>query len=192
MATIYEKTETQTTTDADGNITSKEKKTTTTVKKNEEPDYIKIYSKMWCEFNGIPDSYHTLFLSLATRMTYCDKNNLENSQIVFTCEPNQSAILKECGWKTANPLTKGLKVLCDCGAIRRIARSVYQVNPQYAGKGPWRYNAKQENGGIEDLIATFDFKKKTVKTQIIYSDSDGNEDTVLSKTEITPKPDEES
>lgn len=190
MSTIYEKTEINTTTDADGKITSKETKVSTSVRKNEEPDYIKIYTNMWCEFQNIPQKYRELFYSLVIRMSYANKNNLEASQIVYVIGRNRNAIRQECGWKTDDPLAKGLKILCDFGAIKKVERGVYQINPQYAGKGSWRYNPKLDNGGIEDLIAVFEFKDKAVNTQITYRDSDEREDTVETVTSIIPDPEE--
>lgn len=151
---------------------------TVKIEQSTEPDYIKLYTKMWCEFNEIPEKYRQLFLSLAVRMEYCnlmsadDKDGLQGSQIVAITFPHKEAIMAECGWKTADPLWKGLRVLCEYNAIRRIRRAIYQINPNYAGRGSWKYNPKLEQGGIEDLVTTFSFKDKTVKTNVIFKNGD--------------------
>lgn len=163
--------------DENGNETIDTYEKTTKIERSLEPDYIKIYTKMWCEFNEIPEKYRQLFLSLAIRMEYCnienenDVDGLSSSQIVSVAWPHTTSIMKECGWETDSPLWKGLRALCDCGAIRKLRRSIYQINPTYAGKGSWKYNPKLEQGGIEDLITTFSFKDKTVDTKIIYQDA---------------------
>lgn len=161
--------------DADGNITVTTKETS--YRKDSEPDYIKLYTKVWCEFNEIPVAYRNFFLELVQRMTYCNSENLENSQIVFTGTPVKEEIMHKVGWKSANMYQKALKKLCDCNAIKKVARSVYQINPSYAGKGAWKYNPREHQGGVKDLIAKFSFKDKLVHTEIIWAD-DGSDDEI--------------
>lgn len=164
----------------DGTITEDKVVSSSKIEVSREPEYIKLYTKMWMTFMGIEgiDRYVKLFLSLAKRMSFCNSNDMEHSQIVFTCEPNASAIMQECGWKR-NAYMKGLQALCAAGCIRRIGRSVYQINPSYIGKGEWRYNPKLRQGGIRDLVAVFKFKDSKVKTEITWAD-DG-EDTEINK-----------
>ena len=181
----YIKSETSIITEEDkttGDISITTKERTVKIERSEEPDYIKLYTRMWCEFNSIPERYRQLFLSLAVRMTYCNSEDIDNSQIVVVVEPISSTIRKECGWKTRDALLKGLQALCACNAIKRIRRGVYQINPSYAGRGSWKYNPRLEQGGVEDLIATFDFKNKTVSTQITFSSSDDEDKGYVHKT----------
>lgn len=163
--------------DVDGNIIEQRISETTdsiNITRNNEPDYIKLYTSMWCEFNQIPDTYRNLFLELITRMSYCDGTDLPHSQLVNTGKPWSDAIMKNLGWKKAM-YQRGLKALCDCGAIKQISRGVYQINPNYAGKGEWRYNPRLQRGGVEDLVAQFNFRDGTVQTKIIWaSENDGN------------------
>lgn len=156
--------------DSDGNLLEAEKTSfTRNIGRSEEPDYIKIYTRMWCEFNEIPAAYRELFLQLITRMSYCNSANLSRSQIVYTGKPISDDIMNELNWKKSM-YQKGLKALVDFGAIRKISRGVYQISPHYAGKGEWKYNPKYDRGGIEDLIATFNFRKGTVNTKILWAD----------------------
>ena len=140
-----------------------------TITRDPEPEFIKLYTNTWCEFNQIPNAYRELFLQLALRMSYCDTNDLENSQLVFTGKPFSEHIAKSLNWK--NDMYKhGLVELTKCGAIRRVSRSVYQINPSYAGKGSWKFNPHLKSGGIKDLRATFDFVNKKVDTKIVWAD----------------------
>lgn len=175
MVKISTEIQTTTTIDADGNESSTTIEKTRKIELSTEPDYIKLYTAMWCEFNQIPAAYRQLFLELVGRMSYCNKSDLSKSQIVFVGEPVSSDICKALHWTSKDSLMKGLRALVKCNAIKKIARAVYQINPSYAGRGEWKYNPRLNRGGIEDLIATFNFRDKTVKTNIIWAD-DGESD----------------
>lgn len=171
---VYEKDIETTHTDANGETKFDNIHQTVIKSGNDEPDYIKLYTKMWCEFNSIPTKYHQLFLSLAMRMSYANSINTaeKGGQMVFTGKPIREAIMAECGWKSRDAYQKGLQALVKAGAIRQIARGCYQINPLYAGRGQWCYNPNRKNGGVKDLIAEFDFAKGTNKTRIVYVDAD--------------------
>lgn len=203
---IISKQEITTHIDENGNETITVKETTTNFQKNKEPDYVKIYTDMWCSFNKVPPVYRELFLQLVTRMSYCNAGDLKNSQLVNTGKPWSDDIMNALGWQKAM-YQRGLKALCDCGAIKKINRGVYQINPNYASRGEWKYNPKLQRGGVEDLIATFNFRDKTVDTQIIWADDgkdndmntqyrnglnvSAKQDTVLKSTQISLNDDEE-
>lgn len=165
-----------TTTDADGNTKSTKTVNTVGYKKLGEPEYIKLYTKMWCEFNEIKPRWQELFLQLAIRMSYCRSSDLENSQTVNPTGPNAEAICKALNWGDKSNLYKGLRELCACGAIRKISRGWYQVNPSYAGKGEWQYKPDRDQGGIKDLVAKFSFKDRAVTTEITWDDNVDNPD----------------
>lgn len=189
---IYSEKTVHTTVDQDGNeICQDIKEKTRNIEKSTEPEYIKIYTRMWLEFMNVPDKYKELFMQLALRMSYCNLhiekmpseddedavnealNMSYDSQVVTVIEPISSQICKAMGWTTKDPLMKGLKALCALGVIKKINRGVYQINPNFAGKGNWKYNPKQEQGGIEDFIAVFEFKDKRVKTQMLSQGTTG-------------------
>lgn len=173
--TIISSKETTKVIDENGNehITTKER--TNKIERLGEPDYIKIYTNMWCEFNQIPTQWRNLFLELAIKMTYCNSMDLENSQIVATGGPIKKSICETLNWGD-NMYQKGLKALCSCGAIIKKGRGFYQINPNYAARGSWKYNPKYNQGGVEDLVATFSFKDRKVETKIIWADDGSNND----------------
>ena len=174
MSGIYRILETVKTIDEHGNETVyqivNQKEMTSSITKNDEPDYIKIYTKIWAEFNNIPLAYRELFLRLATRMTYCNGNDLGDAQLVQTGKYFSDEDKKKLGWKDAM-YNRALGELVKTGAIRRVAKGLYQINPSYAGKGEWKYNPKLECGGVEDLVASFNFKDGTVETVITWADN---------------------
>jgi len=181
--------------DAEGNITTTTTTKTKAILKNDEPDYIKLYTKMWCEFNMIPDKWRPLFFALVCRMSYASLKDETGGQIVHTIGSTGKAIIEECGWKNKDTLYRGLQALCECEAIKKISRGEYQINPQYAGKGPWHYNAKENRGGVSELVAKFDFKNKKVDTKIVWASTDKQEighkadEVVILEKHITPEPD---
>lgn len=169
MAKIFTNVEQVTTIDEQGNSTISTKETTSKLEVSTEPDFIKIYTRMWCEFNDIPMQYRELFFQLAIRMSYCDKADLEHSQTVITYGSVKKSIQAALNWGDAM-FYRGMQALCNCGAIRKLSRSEYQINPNYAGRGSWKYNPRTANGGVEDLVATFNFKQGTVKTDVVWAD----------------------
>lgn len=175
MATIKETKEIQTFTDEDGNVKETVKETTQKIERTSEPDFIKLYTNVWCEFNQIPLTWRPLFLELVAKMTYCDSKDLKASQIVFTGSVYADSIMEHLNIGRRQ-YQKGLRVLVECGAIRKIQnkRGVYQINPNYAGRGEWKYNPKYARGGIEDLKAEFDFVNGTVITNIVWA-NDGSD-----------------
>ncbi len=167
MSTII--SDKKTVVDQNGNVikqTTAEK----TIRKDQEPDYIKLYTRIWFDFKQFPAKYRELFLQLAIRMSYCNASDPSNSQIIDVMGHTKKEIMAACGWKTVDPMTKGLKSLCDCGAIARIERGTYQINPEFAGRGTWRYDPKLNRGGIKDLITTLRFADGTIDTLITYAD----------------------
>lgn len=199
---LFTNKEVTTTIDADGNEKTTTKETTSKITRNDEPDYIKLYTKMWCDFNDVPERWRTLFLQIIMRMSYCNSSDLEHSQIVTIYGMVTDDICKSCGWTDKSNVRRGLKVLCDCNALKKVGRATYQVNPDYAGRGEWKYNPKLQRGGVEDLRATFDFKTKRVSTEIVWADDGSNselnelfrdgmgvtkeDETVLKTTESIP------
>ena len=173
MAVIKSEVEIRTMEDNDGGITTSTVEKTSKIERCGEPDYIKLYTRMWCEFNGIPDRWRNLFFELVCRMSYCNSKNLSHSQIVNTGSPWREDIMAALGWGAGSRslYQRGLKALCACNAIKHISRGVYQINPQYAGRGEWKYNPRYDRGGIEDLVATFDFREGTVETKMTWASS---------------------
>jgi len=192
-----ESTNTETILDSTGNIvTQKETKKTTKITRNAEPDYIKIYTEVWSAVNEIPIPDRELFLQLVVRMTYCNADKLEGAQLVNTGKPYSNDINNSLGWKPgSSTLNNGLCRLVKCGAIRRIAKSVYQINPNYAGRGEWRYNPSLKRGGVEKLKASFTLSPKgnTFKSKIVWAD-DGAENKLneMYRIGLGAKPSEET
>ena len=195
------KTETHTKEDAEGNISQTKKETTVKFEDNNEPDYIKLYTRVWTELNEIPVAYREFFLQLALRMHYANSIKPFGGQIVYTTGPNKKDIMELLKWQD-RMYRKALTELVKCNALKRIERGIYQINPTYAGKGEWKYNPKRQQGGIEDIIGSFSIKNKTIDTQIIWAD-DGtnsefnnqyrqglgviaNQETVLTHTTMKP------
>ena len=200
----FRSTEVITTIEENGEEVTTKTEKSTSITRNDEPDYIKVYTNMWAEFNGVPAAYRDLFLQLAIRMTYCNADDLGNAQIVAVGGPVGEGIRKTLNIKE-RAYKYGLQALVKAGAIKSIRRGWYQINPTYAGKGEWKYNPKLQRGGVEQLVATFKITKdgtKTVDTAIIWADNgeqtefnhmyrqgmgvQASDETVLTHTVTTP------
>lgn len=167
-------TTTKIVTDANGEEVSRD---TTTLEREVgtrrgEPDYIKIYTQMFCQFMGVDKTYRELFYLLAMNMSYANVNSSEGGQLVYTGSPMREAYMRDLGWTSRSMYQRALSKLCDAGVIRKISRGVYQINPRYAGKGEWHYNPRLDRGGVEDLIATFDFRNRKVTTEVVWADDE--------------------
>jgi hypothetical protein len=174
MAKIITQTEESRTQHPDGSITIDSSSKTRKVEVSNEPDYIKIYTDMWCSFNGIDPRWRELFLQLASRMSYASITSPHGGQTVIVYGAVSDEITAACGWQDKSTLRKGLKALADCKAIKHVSRSMYQINPSYAGRGEWKYNPRLDRGGVENIIATFDFAAGTIDTKVTFAD-DGSD-----------------
>ena len=156
--------------DKDGNVVS-EKETTKTkrIDKVTEPDYIKLYTEKWNGKGGnpIPIGYRPLFIELASRMSYCEADDFEHSQLVLTSGIYQEAIMKALGLGSRDSLQKGLKALCDCNAIRRVQRGMYQVNPEFDRKGKWKYNVRVSRSSLDEFVDYYSWEKKKAERKKI-------------------------
>ena len=113
----------------------------------------------------LPAAYRFLFVVLAARMGYCDKDDLEHSQLVMTGEPFATEIRDIMGWGNRDSLLKGLRALCECNAIRKVSRGCYQINPRFASKGQWLYNPRISQSNVEGLKTYYDDKQEKARRE---------------------------
>ena len=113
----------------------------------------------------LPAAYRFLFVVLAARMGYCDKDDLEHSQLVMTGEPFATEIRDIMGWGNRDSLMKGLRALCECNAIRKVSRGCYQINPRFASKGQWLYNPRISQSNVEGLKTYYDDKQEKARRE---------------------------
>ena len=174
MGKIISDIEVNKTLDDKGNIKERRISKREVTIENGEPSYIKLYTKVWMEFYGVPSAYKELFIALAMNMTACDSDDLEHSQLVNTCKPYDDIYMKACGWSSKDSLKKGLNALCACNAIKRVARGVYQINPSFAAKGKWLDGKDGDTAfsGVKKFVATFDFINGSMTTDVTYADED--------------------
>lgn len=167
---FYEETEKRIIHNPDGTVTEDIMTTTKAIKHESQPDFIILYTKVWCEYNDIPNRYRELFLQLAYHMSYVDSNDVDRSQLVVVSGPIKQDIMNALNWKE-QALRKGLKALCDCNAIIKrtdFGKDWYQVNPSYAARGAW----SAKNGyGIKDFQVHFDMLEGMVQT-VLTTDED--------------------
>ncbi|HAX60232.1 MAG TPA: hypothetical protein DCY19_10010 [Eubacterium sp.] len=165
----FESTEKVITRNPDGTTTEDIVTNTKAIKHENQPDFIILYTRMWCECNDIPHRYRELFLQLASHMDYINNTDIDRSQLVNISGPHKLDILEALNWKE-QALRKGLKALCDCNAIvKRVdfGKDWYQVNPSYAARGAW---AAKNGYSIKDFQIHFNARKMTLQTSITVED----------------------
>lgn len=174
MSSIIEQTLIKQTYDAGGELVNQEEtKSTTKFKKNEEDEYIKIYTKMICVFQNLPAECAPLMLALASSMTYANINDTEShgGQLVGITQLVRENICKQLNISKTT-FFRNIKKLEEANIIRKIGgqrSATYQINPEYFGKGLYEYSPQHGYGGIKDLRATFNFSDKKVHTEITYA-----------------------
>lgn len=111
----------------------------------QEPDYVKLYVRAWCDFKNIKGINSAFLVHLLPYMTYA-----EQKQTLYLAPPLKRAIAQRLGWseKTAlNRFNQELRKLVRKGVLTHVGESSYQVNPELVGKGNW--------ADIKKLRATF-------------------------------------
>lgn len=102
--------------------------------------YIRIDTESWQRDNKIPEEYRSFFICLA-----CNMGNIDLYDFDADCFDTRQAVIMdrglaerlcgEMGWSGMAQLRRGIRALCDCGAIRRAATGVYEVSKRYASLG---------------------------------------------------------
>lgn len=102
--------------------------------------FIRIDTESWQRNNSIPEEYRSFFICLA-----CNMGNIDLYDFDADCFDTRQAVIMdrglaerlcgEMGWPGMARLRKGIRALCDCGAIRRAATGVYEVSKRYASLG---------------------------------------------------------
>lgn len=168
---FYEETKTTTVKNPDGTVSETKDSVIKAVSRENQPDFIILYTTVWCECNDIPSRYRELFLQLAFHMSFVNSDDIDRSQLVDVSGPHKLDILEALNWKE-QALRKGLKALCDCNAIIRrtdFGKSWYQINPSYAARGAWSV----KNGiGIKDFKIHFDMLSRSLQTVITVADDE--------------------
>ena len=145
---IFEEKETV---DRDTGEIIRESTTVSRIKSN-EPDYVKLYIKAWCDFKEIKGINTSFLYQLLPYMTYATE-----SQLLILSSYVKEEIAKTLGWSLntyQQRFSRELKKLVKAGVISHIKTSTYQVNPELIGKGEWK--------DIRNLRATFNLSNGEV------------------------------
>lgn len=125
--------------------------------KTEEPDYVKLYIKAWCEFKQVKGINFKFLCSILPYMAYA-----EDKQLIVFSSTIKKIIAKNLNWAGKSSIYRfnnELKKLVKNNVIKRIGTSTYQVNPQLIGRGQWK--------NIRNLRATFDLSNGEISHKYI-------------------------
>lgn len=155
----------ETVTDEQGKTLSRQ--TNQTLTWGDEPPYIKLYLQDIMYFTDMPQQFAGVLYALLKRMSYASE---EDGMCVYLVPHNKKAICTEVHWENVKSLDNALGKLCQANLLKRIARSVYQFNPNLFGKGDWQDIAKLR------MDISYDVSGRTFKT-FIEKATNINEDT---------------
>lgn len=101
---------------------------------NDEPTYIKLYIEQWIvTMTGKPSAASEVLLALIScGMTYANDN-----QVVYATAYNKQIVATKTGLNLRT-VDNTIQKLVKIGALKRLARATYAVNPNLLGYGKWR------------------------------------------------------
>lgn len=140
-----------------------------TYRQSTEPDFVKVYYKIFLAFCDVNDVPVEFLLALCDYITYA---NSDGKGQIFSNKLMKSQIGAKLCIKTSM-VEKYLKRCKDNGILIPIGdlRGVYEVNPYFIAKGSWQ--------DIKKLQANFDFVSGRWQTRLTLEDKERN------KTEIS-------
>lgn len=106
-----------------------------------EEDYVKIYNSGMHYLSDIPSDCWHLLTILLPYMTYAerpDSPTARYSMTIIISADLKERITKKMGYKTVNAVSNLITELVDGGVLKRLARSIYRVNPHIFGRGEFR------------------------------------------------------
>ena len=106
-----------------------------------EDDYIKIYHNGMHYLSDIPSDCLELLTILLPYMTYAENPNSPTyrySMTIIISADLKKRIAKQMNYKSVNAISNLLTELTDGGILKRLARSIYRVNPFIFGRGEYR------------------------------------------------------
>lgn len=135
-----------------GEVVKKEETKVLTLPK--EPPYVKMYIEDIGSVLGLTDGCKNLLYCLATSMPY--------DGIITVVKSTRERFSKITGVQE-NVIKNQLTALCKSGAVKRLGRSEYEINPNYFAKGDWPEIRKRQNDFEMRITYTKNGRKITGK-----------------------------
>ena len=106
-----------------------------------EEDYVKIYSSGMHYLSDIPSDCWKLLTILLPYMTFAerpDSPTYRYSMTIIISADLKKRITEQMNYKSVNAVSNLITELTDSGILKRLARSIYRVNPYIFGRGEFR------------------------------------------------------
>lgn len=143
--------------DTDGKVLSVETRTDTqTIKKNEENEYVKIYTDKILDLidDELPNKQFKFIILLTKYVGYADVNDLHGGMIIKLDTRTKKEIQEKLEIQESY-FYKTIKELEKRKLIKKIDKGYYQLNPFFFGKGYYEYRPNYKQGGIKDIRVTW-------------------------------------
>lgn len=129
--------------------------TTTHTEKTSEPNFIKLYLDHLAIFNGVSLTVNPILAEILRRTTYADDKAGGHQVVINRAVKKRIAETLKC---SESKINNAITVFVDNHYLKRLDRGLYEVNPNYFGKGDW--------GNIQKLRANYDYTEHTITTEI--------------------------
>lgn len=138
--------------------------TTTHSERTSEPNFIKLYLDHLAVFNGVPLNVNPILAEILRRTTYADDVSGGHQVVINRAIKKQIAQSLKC---SESKINNAITVFVNKDYLRRLDRGLYEINPNYFGKGDW--------GNIRKLRANYDYVEHTVVTEVTADTLDEEE-----------------
>jgi hypothetical protein len=136
------------------------------IRKGVEPAFVKLYLEHIMAFSDIPKNTCPILLEILKHTTYADKKDPDGGQIVYLNSALRDDISKIVK-KSRSTIDHSIAHFVKADFMKKIVEGKYQLNPHLFGKGEFK--------DISNIRATYDYKAKAVKAEIIENDTDKQE-----------------
>lgn len=110
---------------------------TVSKKTNNEPEFVKLYVEQWLTtMRGKPSIMTEVLVALINIGLTFAGNRTSGGMIVHASRFEKQAVADKLGCSLSN-VSNTITKLVAVGALKRVERGVYQVNPNLMGKGNW-------------------------------------------------------
>lgn len=123
-----------------------------------EPPYVKVYLDSLASLRPLPPYCWPVLLWLLQKAPYAIP-----SPYFEIGRPTRASIAEETGVKISS-INHAVADLVKHGAILRVRRGLYQLNPQFFGRGEWKDIAR-----MRETVRMTEEDKKTCEILLTYS-----------------------
>lgn len=157
---VYEKESTVSVVDENGEIKESKSTETSEVKYSQEPAFVKLYLDHLGKFKGVSTTYSPILYAFLQRTTYANPQDDEGGMLLVLNKGLKTIIAKRLG-TSLTKVDHAVTEFVRADYMRRVAKGVYQFNPDMFGLGDWR--------SINNVRATYHYNSGKVEAKATFA-----------------------